>query len=141
MTITKENLTQDPEREGTYETTFTYKEDNIEIAIDPDDVDLEVTIALANKVLANFEDYEAQARKMIIKEFLEDYNENWRDEEDGEPELDEEGFYKELTLYAINFLSDSSIDFFYNENGLMGEHSLIAQSFDGETFEDATMYG
>jgi hypothetical protein len=46
-----------------------------------------------------------------------------------------------LTLNSIAFLSESSVDFFYTENGMFGNHYLIAQTFDGENFENATMYG
>jgi hypothetical protein len=55
--------------------------------------------------------------------------------------LDEKVFGKNLTLYSVGFLSYSSIDLYYSENGMFGNHSLIAQSFDGENFDHATMFG
>lgn len=139
--ITKENLEANPDIENAYQTTITVNGQIIDILIDPDDVEIEKTINLANKIIGNYERYESKARKIIIQEYLENYNDNWRDEEDGEPELDEKAFSKNLTLTSITFLSSSSIDFFYSENGMFGNHSLIAQSFDGENFDDTTMYG
>ena len=139
--ITKENLKANPDIENAYQTILKINEQDIDISLDPDDVEIEKTIELANKIIGNFEFYEGNARRKIVEEYLENYNDNWRDEEEGEPELDEKAFSKNLTLTSISFLSDSSIDFFYSENGMYGNHSLIAQSFDGENFDDTTMYG
>ena len=140
-TITKENLKDNPHIENAYKTTITVNGQIISISIDPDDVELEKTIHLANKIIGKFDLYESKARKIIIQEYLKKYNDNWRDDEEGEPELNEKSFSENLTLKSVAFLSDSSVDFFYSENGMFGNHSLIAQSFDGENFEDATMYG
>ena len=139
--ISKENLKVQSDNENIFQTTIAVNGQSIDISIDPDDVELENTIDLANKIVGNFELYESKARKIIIEEYLENYNENWRDEDEGEAELTEKEFSENLTLRSINFLSDSSVDFFYSENGMFGNHSLIAQSFDGENFEDTTMYG
>ena len=139
--ITKENLKAVPNGENAYQNIISINGQTIEISIEPDDVDIEETIGLANKIIKKFEHYESQARKIIIQEFLDNYNENWTDEEDGMLELNEKGFNENLTLYAITFRSNCSIDFFYSENGMFGDHSLIAQSFDGENFDAATMFG
>ncbi len=125
--------------ENAFQTTIAIKGQNIDILIDPDDVELEKTIDLANKILNKFEFYESKAKRIIVQEYLELYNDTWRYED--EPELDEKSFEANLTLIGITFLSDSSIDFFYSENGMFDNHTLIAQSFDGENFEDATMFG
>lgn len=137
--ISKENLTKDL-KTGTYKTVLEINKQNIHISIDPDDVEIEKTIELSNKIIDNFSFYENSARQKIINDYLENYNENWRDEEEG-VELDQNAFSNNLTLKSISFLSDSSIDFFYSENGMFGNHSLIAQSFDGENFDYTTMYG
>jgi hypothetical protein len=139
--ITLENLRKKPNLKNAYQTEVLIDGHKIKISIDPDDVDLDKTIALANKIISNFELYETKARKRIVLNYLDNYNENWRDEEDDEPELNESEFSENLTLYSISFLSDASVDIFYSENGMFGNHSLIAQSFDGENFENATMYG
>lgn len=139
--ITKENLKANPDIENAYQTKITVNGQIIDISINPDDVEIEETIKLANKIIVKFELYESKARKIIIQEYLENYNDNWRDEDENEPELDEKSFSANLTLNSIAFLSDSSADFFYSENGMFGNHSLIAQSFDGENFEHTTMYG
>lgn len=137
--ILKENLKPQSDIENAFQTTIAIKGQNIDILIDPDDVELEKTIDLANKILNKFEFYESKAKRIIIQEYLELYNDTWRYED--EPELDEKSFEANLTLIGITFLSDSSIDFFYSENGMFENHTLIAQSFDGENFEDATMFG
>ena len=139
--LTKEDLTADPDIENAYQSSLTIKGLNIEVFIDPDDAELEKTIELANKIMGNFEFYEANARKKIIDEYLDIYNETWRDEEKGDPKLDKKAFCENLTLSSISFISDSSIDFCYSENGMFGSHWLIAQSFDGEKFDYATMFG
>jgi hypothetical protein len=139
--ITLENLQKNRNIKNAYQTEVLIDGQKIKISIDPDDVDLEKTSALANKIMSNFELYEAKARKRIVLNYLDNYNENWREEEDDEPELTESEFSQNLILYSIAFLSDASVDIFYSENGMFGNHSLIAQSFDGENFENATMYG
>lgn len=137
--ILKENLKPQPDIENAFQTTIAIKGQNIDILIDPDDVELEKTIDLANKILGEFEFYESKARKIGVQKYLELYNDTWRYED--EPELDEKSFGTNLELVSITFLSDSSVDFFYSENGMFDNHTLIAQSFDGENFEDATMFG
>ncbi len=141
MEITKEKLEKDLEVEGSYKITVEFKTKRINLRLDPDDVSIEETILLANKFLGKFEFYEKKAKDVIIRNFLDNYNENWADDEDGFPQLDEQGFRNNLELNGINFLSKDSIDIFYSENGMFGNHSLIAQSFDGENFDDSTMYG
>ena len=141
MKLTLKDFKKDERLENTYNTELTIENKKIEISIDPDDVDIEKTIALANNILSHFSIHEANARKVVIDTYLDNYNENWADEEDGFPKMDREEFNSNLSLYAINFLSDSSVDFFYNDNGMYGNHSLIAQSFDGENFDNATMFG
>ena len=139
--ITKEDLKANPDIENAYTTSLTINGQNVEISIDPDDVELEKAVELANKIVGNFDFYEANARKKIIEEFLDTYNETWIDEEEGFSELDEKAFSENLTLTNIKFLSNSSIDFFYSENGMFGDHWLVAQSFDGENFDYTEMYG
>ncbi|WP_299214195.1 DUF2262 domain-containing protein [uncultured Aquimarina sp.] len=141
MVITKEKLEKDLHIEGSYKITVKLKTKKIDLRLDPDDASIEETISLANKFLDNFEYYEKKAMDIIIRDFLDNYNENWADDEDGFSQLDEQGFRNNLELNTINFLSKDSIDIFYNENGMFGNHSLIAQSFDGENFDDSTMYG
>lgn len=141
MMIKKEDLKPDVNIEGSYVIEVTLNNENLELRLDPDDVAIEETIALANKIISNFEEYQRQAKDRVVSDFLETYNESWADEEDGFPQLNEEQFRANLTLDGINFLSKDSIDVFYTENGMFGNHSLIAQSFDGESFDDSTMFG
>ncbi|MBW1297654.1 DUF2262 domain-containing protein [Aquimarina litoralis] len=141
MEITKDILEKDVNIEGAHKATVELKGRKIELRLDPDDVSIEETLSLANRLLNNFELYEKKATDTIVKSFLDNYNENWADDEDGFPQLDEKAFRNNLELKGINLLSKDSIDIFYSENGMFGNHSLIAQSFDGENFDDATMYG
>lgn len=141
MMIKKEDLKPDVNIEGSYVIEVTLNNENLELRLDPDDVAIEETIALANKIISNFEEYQRQAKDRVVSDFLETYNESWADEEDGFPQLNEEQFRANLTLDGINFLSKDSIDVLYTENGMFGNHSLIAQSFDGESFDDSTMFG
>lgn len=139
QTITKEFLASIPNNGSFIETTIAINEQNIDIFIDLDDVDLEKIIELANKIISKFELYESKAREKIIQDYLEIYNNNWRDEENGHNELDEKSFGENLKLSCIGFSFASCVDFYYSENGMFGNHSLIAKSYDGENFEEATM--
>ncbi len=141
MEITKEKLQKDLDIEGSYKISVELNNKIIDIRLDPDDVTIEETIMLANKILKNFQFYEKKATSVIVRDFLDNYNENWADDEDGFPRLNEKAFRNNLELNGINFLSKDSIDIFYTENGMFGNHSLIAQSFDGENFDHSTMYG
>jgi len=52
-----------------------------------------------------------------------------------------EEFLAKFHLTGINFLADTNVDFFYDESGMFGHHSMIPQIFDGETFDGVMMYG
>lgn len=139
MKITKEILEKDLNIEGAFKVTVTIDGEKIDFTLDPDDASMNDTIKLANKLLNNFELYKKRAVTIIVKDFLDIYNNSWADDEF--PILNEAGFVKNLKLTGIHFLSKDCIDLFFSENGMFGNHSLIAQSFDGEHFNDSTMYG
>jgi len=141
MKITKNILEKNPDIEGFYKTIFWFRGKKINIGLDPDEVSIEETIMLANKILQNFEYYEKKAKDKIVDDFIDNYNENWADEEEGYSRLDEQAFRNNLELNGINFLSKDGIDVFYHENGMFGNHSLIAQAFDGENFDSSMMFG
>lgn len=137
--IRREDLKENPRTANAYETYLTINQKEVKISIDPDDVELEKTLEVVNKILGNFDFYEDKARKIIAQEYLDNFNQNWRMEE--EEELDEKSFNHSLTLIKISFLSNTSIDFTYSENGLFGNHYLVAETADGENFEYASMHG
>ena len=139
MKLQLESLIKIDDTENRYKTTLLIGNREILIDLDPDDVDINDTISLANKVLKDFKKFELNARENLISEFLDTYNESWLDDEN--PELSAEEFNENLKLTAINFLSNMSFDFFYTENGMFGNHTLISQSFDGENFEGGMMFG
>ena len=141
MKITKEILKKDPNIEGGFITEFIWNNKKIDLSLDPDDVSIDETIKLTNKIIGDFGNYFKKAEDVIVNEFLDNYNENWSDSEKGYPELSELEFRNNLELNGINFLSKDCVDIYFNENGMFGNHSLIAQSFDGENFEDSTMFG
>jgi hypothetical protein len=141
MKITKEQLIKDPNNTGAFETSILYNEKMIPVSLDPDDLNIEKTILLANKIIEKIEYHEKKAMDRIVNDFLGTYNDVWSDKANGFPILNDAEFRKNLTLVGINFLSNSNIDFFYNENGMFGNHSLIAQSLDGENFEYSEMFG
>ncbi|MFD2565529.1 DUF2262 domain-containing protein [Aquimarina rubra] len=141
MIITKEILKKDPDIEGAFIVEFIWNDKKFDLRLDPDDVSINETLLLANKIIGDFEIYLKKAEDVIVKDFLDNYNENWSDSENGYPKLNELEFRSNLELHGINFLSNDCVDVFFNENGMFGNHSLIAQSFDGENFEDSTMYG
>jgi hypothetical protein len=75
----------------------------------------------------------------VCTDALDNYNDKWRAED--APILSSDEFGKRLRLTHLGFLSRDSVDAFYDDDGMFGGHSLIAQSFDGEEFTDFTMYG
>lgn len=137
--ITKEILKPYEDLDDCYETSVKIMDRELKIIIDPDDADIEDAMKLANKVLADLQTYEAKAREKIIEDYLDVYNDNWTDENN--PKLNEQEFSDNLTLTNVSFGGEDSIEFFYAENDMFGGHSLIAISFDGETFEDVTLFG
>ena len=141
MKITKEILKMDLDIEDSYIVEFIWNDRKIDLRLDPDDVSIEETLILANKIIGEFEIYFKKAEDTIVNDFLKNYNENWSDNENGYPKLNEMEFRNNLKVSGINFLSNDCIDIFFTENGMFGNHSLIAQSFDGENFENSTMYG
>jgi hypothetical protein len=141
MKITKTRLIKDPNNADAYKISISYNKKMIPVSLDPDDLNIEETILLANKIIVKIEYYKKKAMDKIVNDFLDIYNESWSDTANGFPILNEATFRNNLTLVGINFLSNSNIDFFYNENGMFGNHSLIAQSLDGENFEYSEMFG
>jgi hypothetical protein len=139
--ITKEKLKANPEIKGAYQSTLHINGQEIELDIVPDDVALEKAIELANKIIGNLGHYDQKAKQKLAEDFLKKYNDHYRNEKTGEPELDEKSFSKQLTLIGITIVSDDSIDFFYYENLLFGGQSLIAQLSDGENFDATAFFG
>ena len=91
--------------------------------------------------MKDYENREKKATDEIVSGFHKNYNENWADEDNGYPELSKQEFREKLTITAIHFYAKDLIDVVYNEDGMFGNHYLIAQSYDGKTFADSTMFG
>ncbi len=139
MMVKKEDLTENKQVIGSFNAKVKVGNVMLPISLDPDDLRLEETLILANKNLKDFTKYESQAKDIIAEEFLENYNENWKEDEG--PILSKEEFLSNLILNGINFLSNECVDIFYSENGMFGDHSLITQSTDEEHFNDVIMFG
>ena len=141
MKITKDTLKKDPRSEDCYRTTILFGQNTIDISLNIEDISLDDMIALGNLFLEDFEDKKNKATDEIVSAFYEKYNENWVDEDNGYPELSKPEFRQKLTITAIHFYAKDLIDVIYNEDGMFGNHYLIAQSYDGENFDDSTMFG
>ncbi|REE08153.1 hypothetical protein DFQ09_10829 [Winogradskyella pacifica] len=141
MNITKDQLKKDPRTDDCYRTTILSGQNTIDISLNLDEITLDKMIALGNSFLEDFEDKEKNATDEIVSAFHENYNENWADEENGYPVLSAKEFRQKLTITAIAFYAKDLIDVVYNEGGMFGNHYLIAQSYDGKTFDDTTMFG
>jgi hypothetical protein len=134
------NLRKHPKMDNAFLVTVTIQERLIDITIDPDDVALDKTLAMANTVLYGIVLYESKARKKITDTFLKSYNNDWWAAD--KPKLTDVLFSENLHLKRIVFASDCSVDMYYNEQGMFGNHSLVAQSFtSGNDFEYAIMLG
>ncbi|WP_299779024.1 DUF2262 domain-containing protein [uncultured Formosa sp.] len=141
MKITKDTLTKDPRTSDCYSTTILSGQQKINISLNLDEIALDEMIALGNSFLEDFENKEKKATDEIVSAFYENYNENWADEENGYPVLSAEEFRQKLTITTVDFYAKNLIDVIYNEDGMFGNHYLIAQSYDGENFDDSTMFG
>lgn len=127
------------ETEGTLEGGFNYQGNEVTVCVDPDSEELDVTMWLAEKFLTSLEIYEAKAKAKLLEDMFEQYNDDWRQED--QPKLTKDEFIQKLTLVHIWFLGSDSVDFMYSDDGMFGGHSLIPQSFDGENFTYVQMYG
>ncbi|TWI80111.1 uncharacterized protein DUF2262 [Lacibacter cauensis] len=122
-----------------FTTSIVVDELNIQIEIDPEDVSIDEHLEMVNRVIDNYSLYEDMARKKIIEDFLSQYDNIWVDED--HTELNQADFAKNLSVKRISFLSNTGIDFIYDEKRMFGFHSLVAHSFDGEKFEYTSMLG
>jgi len=118
---------------------FIYKGNEVTLTVSPDGEPIQKTLELARKFLIKLEKYEAKALDRVSKEYLSIYNEDWRNE--NEPTLSGADFLANLKLTHIWFLSTSNVDFYFSENGMFGNHTIIPQAFDGENFTHIDMYG
>lgn len=141
MNITKDQLKKDPRTEGCYRTTIIAEKRKIDVSLNLEEISLDDMIALGNSFLDDFENRAKKATDEIVSAFYENYNENWADEDNGYPELSKQEFREKLTITAIDFYAKDLVDVIYNEDGMFGNHYLIAQSYDGKTFDDSTMFG
>ncbi|OUS29456.1 hypothetical protein A9Q99_10205 [Gammaproteobacteria bacterium 45_16_T64] len=133
------NLRKSEKFEGALEGELIFKGSTVTIRLEPNGDPIESVKSLALKYLLSLEKYESTALDKLVEDCFSMYNDDWRDEED--PVLTKEEFISNLTLYHIEFLSSDSVDFFHSENDMFGGHSLIPQSFDGESFTYVQMYG
>ena len=134
-----EDLKPNENGDGSLCGAFEFKSKEVTINLDRDGEPAEQNLALAKKFLTNLEKYEKAALEKLYKDCFSMFNDDWRDEE--EPRLNKEQFLARFTLTHIWFLSTDSVDFYYDDDGMFGNHSMIPQVFDGETFEYVQMYG
>lgn len=95
----------------------------------------------------------AKARSAASKEFLETYNDNWREfsvrradgsfEDVSNPTLTEAEFEQRLILDVVSIIGSDTVEFCYGDGELFSGHSIIVTSFDGTTFNDihAALFG
>ena len=134
-----DNLKPNENGDGSLLGSFEYKGQMVTINLDRDGEPAERNLALARKFLTDLPLYENAALERLYEDCFSMYNDDWRVEED--PILDKAQFLNRFTLNHIWFLSIDSVDFFYDDDGMFGNHSMIIQSFDGENFTHVQMYG
>ena len=134
-----EDLVPSDHSDNAYEVSIKFQNRDVRVTVDPDDSSLELTMMLAERFMASLQEYELKAKKLLCDVYLDCYNEDWRDEEDGI--LSAAEFGQNLTLCSIDIYSSNCVDFYYEENGMFGRHSLIAQVDDGENFTEVNMWG
>ena len=134
-----DNLHKPDALEGDLEGNFIYKGNEVSISISPDDIPIEETLKLAKKFLSKLELYETKSLERVSEEYLPIYNEDWR--QDSAPILSKKEFFSNFTLIGLGFLSNDIVHFYFSENGMFGNHSIIPTSFDGENFTYVDMYG
>jgi hypothetical protein len=134
-----QRVRRDGKPDGGLEGKFDFRGEEVSVAVDPDDEELDVTLWRAKEVLSNLEIFERKAKEKILQECFSSYNDDWRQQDS--PVLSEDQFLQRIQLVHIWFLGVDGIDFMYSDGGMFGGHSLISQSFDGENFTYVQMYG
>ena len=140
-------------RDDAFEAHVQYQGRDIAIDIDPDGEDIEAVLAFAVEVVRSLEDLDARARAIASRDLLETYNGDWRSNlqvlDDGsrwtvhDPELSDSEFRARLILSGVNVLGSTSIDVWFEDDGMFMGHSVYIRSSDGIDVSQATaaLYG
>lgn len=135
-----EDLTESKQNENCLEGIVTFQQKEVKVLLDsggPNN-NFNPVKMLASKIIGKLNTYHNQAIELICQEYLPLYNDEWRNDD---PVLSKEEFCDKLTLLSILFLEDTAVDFFYDEAGMFGNHTLVAQMYNGADFEHVMMYG
>jgi hypothetical protein len=82
-----------------------------------------------------------EMRAFAATEYLALYNDTWRDEEEGDPLLDEHEFRARLIGASIVLYDElGSATVFFGDSGMFAGHSIMI-SVDGGTIRDASLVG
>jgi len=96
-------------------------------------------IAAGERVWSSVRDLDHQARECAVAELLDTKNGAWL--ENGEPKLTAAQFKKRMKLQSIIVDEDESIEFWYEDGGLFGGHSINVRGSFGKGFTGAGIQG
>jgi len=127
--------------------TIRYESREIKIQIIPDDQPFERSVELAAEVVARLAELDKTAKRAIVADLRDVYNDSWREyervEEDGSrklvsnPELSKNEFEAKFSLNGIDVIGSDIVDFFYDDCGLFSGHHVVVNSLNGTDFSDA----
>ena len=113
--------------------------------VSKDGIEFSFTNAALEQLTKNFEKIEKLIPQLndiefkMIEEMLALKNESWLEE--GDNELSQEEFQKEIKLYGINTFEDGSAELYYKANDLFWGHEIQTSIDNGLNYESSTIVG
>ncbi|MGC3970330.1 MAG: DUF2262 domain-containing protein [Pirellulales bacterium] len=129
----------DDEREC-YEGEFTFEGRELEVSLTPwRDGGLEPAIRRASRILAEIENFDARARRAVVRDLLAIGNEVWS--KAGERQLTAAEFEHRISLTAIDFGFSQYASFLYDCGELFLDHAIETVLNPAGEFEQASLIG
>lgn len=84
---------------------------------------------------------EPELQQKTADTLLDNYNDNWCDEEEGDDILDATAFQERITLSAMTFYLDGSAELYYHDGELFGGHTIVVDVNPSGDFQKAHLAG
>lgn len=101
--------------------------------------ELEPLLPAAERIVGDIELLNQEAKDGAVRELLTSKNESWLDE--GEEPLSDTEFHRRIRLESIIVYSDASSEWFYNDDDIFWDHTIIAALDADHNFVEASLAG